>query len=200
MAESLITIDSEDVNKIVKDAFREDSEDKKPFLIVETMEECYAKPVLGMSHYVIIDAWKPAEWNLNNYPSGRVFDDTGELKWQKQGALFRMVYIGAQPDKLPIPNRQEKLEPPKFSQKVPDQNVYLWGEKVTKEKLQDEMGFEEDEEIFVELQIPQYLKYPVNISEGRVKMVVREFYDQSGRLVYFRFVNMFGEKNVNSEK
>ena len=186
MAESIVTLSHSNVSDIVAQIGFSGS----AFLILETLEKADVRPVLGMSTYVIVDTLKSG-WNLNNYPAGRVFHRRGELKWQREGSRFHLVYIGLQPpQKLSL----DALKPlPAYR----DKYVYLWGKKVEKQQLRNEMGFNQNVEIFVELQIPQYLKYPVipQKKEGRVQIQIREFYNKTGQLEYYRFVDIVEAKS-----
>ena len=186
MAESIVTLSHSNVSDIVAQIGFSGS----AFLILETLEKADVRPVLGMSTYVIVDTLKSG-WNLNNYPAGRVFHRRGELKWQREGSRFHLVYIGLQPpQKLSL----DALKPlPAYR----DKYVYLWGQKVEKEQLQHEMGFDQNDTIFVELQIPQYLKYPVvpKRERSRIRIRVREFYTQTGQLEYYRFVKIVEAKS-----
>jgi len=159
------------------------------FLILETMETRHARSVLGMPNYVIVDTLS-SNRDLNLYPSGRVFDTDGELKWQKKGATFQIVYIGSASQPSDSNSVIATLDDEHFTHK--DTAIYLWGTSVSKEQLKDEMGFDEDEDIFIELQIPQYLKYPVKPQKkaARVQIRTRQFYTKTGQLEYFRFMEI----------
>lgn len=184
MTESVMTIDSNDLYEVIQFAFS-----GSPFLILETMETSDARPVLGMPNYVIVDRLC-SDWKLNNYPSGWIFDTTGELKWQKVEESLQIVYTGERLQESKMTSQVVPLNNSDFTRQ--EKRVYLWGKKVAKEQLRNEMGFDEHEEVFVELQIPQYLKYPV-VPQGkknRVQILVREFYNKTGQLEYYRFVNI----------
>ncbi len=195
MAEYMITIASKELNALIQQAFsetlQEDPESSSnPWYIVETMNSEDALPVLGMPTYVIVDRLKSG-MDLHIYLSGRVFDETGELKWQRMGETFHIVYIGRNLTKHAQTSQVKELSASEFILNDNDKTVFLWGEKVEKTRVQNELKFGQVDNIFLELQIPQYLRYPIQANDrDRVQIQVREFYNQAGQLEYFRFVNM----------
>lgn len=158
-----------------------------PFLMLETMETAAAKPILGRPTYVIVDRFR-SQYDLNRYASGRMFDQSGELKWRREGATFRCVYIGCQATSM-ANSRITSLDEGFHTQET---SMYLWGKKIAAHQLRHDMLFEEEETVFVELQIPQYLQYPVEgvADDGRVKVGVKQFYRQAMQLAYYRFFNL----------
>jgi hypothetical protein len=171
------------------------SGDAPPFLLVETMQQQQARPVLGNMTYVIFDRRDDARYDVNLYASGRVFAAEGELRWRQDEGTFQIVYIGekAQAEAL-LHAFQPNAAQPRELQQSRETGVYLWGRKVEKQRVCTELLYDktdniETENIFIELRIPQYLCYPFREApdQSRVQLNAREFYDAAGRLEYYRF-------------
>lgn len=123
---------------------------------------------------------------FDHWPHGRIFDDTAELKWEKEGNQFHVVYCG---HLNPPANLQQYASEPATCH---DSSYYLWGSRVKKEDL-EEMGIltiKPDESVFAELRIPRLLRYPVSANAQRVKLKVREFYNAEGALIFTRFLGL----------
>ena len=161
------------------------------YLLVETMEHEQALSVLGNKTYVILDTCANLRDHVDAYSSGRVFDSIGELKWQKEGANVHFVYIGDEAQANALKTfKPEAADPVKLSSSR-EPLRFLWGRKVAKERVQTEMQFEATDHIFIELQIPQYLCYPVPAADNaRLKMLTREYSDTDGNLQYYRLVTI----------
>ncbi len=188
MSEYVKIMERKSVQPIVAQAFS-----GAPVVMLETMDLRHARMVLDMPTYVIVDTLTP-DTPLDAYPSGRIFDETGQLKWQKSGATYQIEYIGNGFQENEGVQAVELCEP-NFIRLDEDKTVVLLGEKVARRKLKAEMGFEAADDIFIEGSIPQYLKYPVSTTErGRVQIQVREYYDQTGHLEYYRFVKVMSVK------
>lgn len=117
---------------------------------------------------------------------GRIFQAQYELKWERIGTCFHVVYCGQQ---LPA-----SFQPVQWAavgrQSVP---YYLWGQRVTADDRQL-LDLKPDEPAFVELQIPRILFYPVSEQAWRVRLNVYEFYDQSGQIWYGRWYGLQEER------
>jgi len=124
-----------------------------------------------------------ADQPFEHWPHGRIFDETAELKWEKEGGQFHVVYCGsfAPPAGMqPAVNEAIKHE---------DSSYYLWGSRIKNEDRAD-LGLQSDEAVFAELKIPRILRYPVSTKAERVKLKVREFYNAEGALIFTRFVGL----------
>lgn len=124
-----------------------------------------------------------ADEPFDQWPHGRIFDDTAELKWEKEGNQFHVVYCGSVA--LPVSLQQAANEAVKST----DFCYYLWGSRVKKDDLKD-MELNPDEIVFAELRIPRLLRYPVSANAQRVKLKVREFYNAEGVLTFTRFLGL----------
>ncbi len=123
------------------------------------------------------------------YTSGRVFQKNFELRWERQGDLFRVVYLGAEHIK-DILQRYDLKENEKFWRLLEDKKLerkeksyYLFGERLEGSEQRERAGIE-----FAELRIPRVLYYPVQGSPQRVQLVVYEYVClETGQIEYFRF-------------
>lgn len=187
MTEFLIALTHPNVHEVLNLlAFSNNS-----YFLVETMEHEQALSVLGNKTYVILDTCANLRDDVDAYSSGRVFDSIGELKWQKEGEDVHLMYIGeeAQANALKA-FKPEAADPVELSS--PRKVLrFLWGRKVAKERVLAEMQFEATDHIFIELRIPQYLRYPVPAADNaRVQLQTREYHDADGNLEYYRFVTV----------
>ena len=122
--------------------------------------------------------------NFEAWEHGRIFHDNFELKWKKQDSTFVVIYIG-EPKDLPMLDNNREL----FDFELHDHDYYLWGEKVTADTL-ELIGQSETENLFLELQIPRFLYYPVSNKNKkfRVKLSVRHYQNaKTGHLEFYRF-------------
>lgn len=120
---------------------------------------------------------------FEQWPHGRIFDEAAELKWEKEGNQFHVVYCGrfAPPASLIPENNGVSI--------LQDCSYYLWGSRIKNaERL--ELGLKPEEAVFAELRIPRILRYPVSPQAERVKLQVREFYNAEGTLIYTRFLGL----------
>jgi CRISPR-associated protein (TIGR03984 family) len=124
-----------------------------------------------------------ASENLEAWERGRIFHNNFELRWEKQGGVFVIVYIG-EPTELPMPHIKSLSE---FE--IQDETYYLWGERVSAGNLK-RIGQPETANLFLELQIPRLLPYPVSNRGGksRVKISARHYLNlETGDLEFYRF-------------
>ncbi|RMG96648.1 MAG: hypothetical protein D6706_09910 [Chloroflexi bacterium] len=124
--------------------------------------------------------------NFEGWGRGRIFNQTAELRWEKNEAGFQVVYIGP-PVTLPGLTSDDTLNLAQMEQK--ETGYYLWGQRMSQKQLQD-IGWENpaDTDIFIELQTPRVLRYPVQDQPGnRLKLNVIEYYSpQTGQLALYR--------------
>ncbi len=124
-----------------------------------------------------------ASENFEVWERGRIFYNSFELRWEKQDGIFVIVYIG-EPAELPMPHTESLSE---FE--TQDETYYLWGERMSTDNLKA-IGQPEQTNLFLELQIPRVLSYPVSNRGGqsRVKISIRHYLNaETGALEFYRF-------------
>ena len=124
-----------------------------------------------------------ASENFEDWEHGRIFHNDFELRWEKQGEAFVVVYIG-EPKVLPMSDTKLLSD---FE--TQDDDYYLWGQKMTADDLK-RIEQPETANLFLELQIPRLLRYPVsNRNEKfRVKLSARHYLNPETRaLEFYRF-------------
>ena len=102
----------------------------------------------------------------------------------KQGTTFHVVYIGKEKKALSI---HDTMSLSGFD--IQDENYYLWGEKMTADALK-KIGQPQTTSLFLELQIPRLLSYPISNQCGRfrVKLSARHYLNsKTGVLEFYRF-------------
>lgn len=125
-----------------------------------------------------------ASENIETYERGRIFHNKFELRWEKQVGVFVIVYIG-ETIELPIPHNIKSLS----DFVIQNEKYYLWGEKMPAAALKL-MNQPEAINVFLEIQIPRLLHYPVLNQTGkkRVKISVRHYLNpETGDLEFYRF-------------
>ena len=127
--------------------------------------------------------------NFDAWERGRIFHDDFELRWEKENGQFAVVYIGKE---ISLPTFTEESAA-NFSEMQPEiVDYYLWGEKVTTDNLKL-IGQPETANLFLELQIPRLLRYPVSNrnKKFRVKLSVRHYLNPgTGVLKFYRFLHL----------
>jgi hypothetical protein len=139
---------------------------------------------------------------LEDYTSGRVFQESGELRWEKEQGQLKVVYLGEEGElstnvdaALRDYAEKETFCSRTSSEPSQEKKYYLFGT-----RLKDGEG-EELEMIgpparrgdFAEARIHRLLRYPLKseTSEGPIRLVVNELYDgATGQLIQFRFVKL----------
>jgi hypothetical protein len=120
--------------------------------------------------------------DFNGWERGRIFNDLGELRWEKDSNHFQVVYVGAEISFSGF-NRDDILN----SAQPKPQSYYLWGKRLEPEQLID-IGQPEDEELFIELIVPRLLRYPVTGTGKRVMLHTVEYFEPAtGKLLHYRF-------------
>jgi hypothetical protein len=110
-----------------------------------------------------------AEW-----PKGRLFDEAFELRWEQLGQGYRVILAGNEGiSSLANGLSEQHLLP--SADKV--QTYYCWNE--------------------TDARLGRTLNYRCVPGKGDVKLSVREFRDEHGRLVFWRYVKM--ERNGGEE-
>ena len=118
-----------------------------------------------------------SEANLDIWEKGRVFGETGEVKWRKIDEEYHAVYLGKSPLEgiLEKQNFNDELEEPEEPEER-ERSYFLWGAK-TKDKSDE----------WMELRIPRLLNYPVKGEKDRVKLKVVEYINKSGKILHYRY-------------
>lgn len=119
------------------------------------------------------------------WQAGRVFDARQELRWQTLDQQTHAVWCGTGP----VP--RGFTEQPHGGATVKEQRYYLWGRRVKPETLR-QLGLQSrpGESVFMQLQIPRVLRYPLEGSREYARAVVREFYAVNGELAYARLCGL----------
>jgi hypothetical protein len=119
------------------------------------------------------------------WQAGRVFDVRQELRWQSMGGEILAVWCGAEP--MPAGFTTE----PHGGVAADDLRYYLWGRRVKPDALA-QLGIQPraDESVFMQLQIPRVLRYPLSGSREYARVIVREFYAANGELAYARLCGL----------
>ena len=121
--------------------------------------------------------------NFEAWEQGRIFHNNFELRWEKHDGVFIAVYIGKL-KALPMPHVK-----PLSDFEVQDDSYYLWGKKITVDTLKL-INQSETANLFLELQIPRLLCYPVSNRNERfhVKLSARHYMNpETGALEFYRF-------------
>lgn len=121
--------------------------------------------------------------DFNIWGCGRIFDDTFEMRWERMDGAFQIVYCGPE---ITLPGFERVSEVDLSVCIAETRRYFLWGKKVREQDLEI-IGRPSDEQLFIELQIPRLLHYPVAVSAQRVRLQVCEYWDSAGTLVYYRF-------------
>lgn len=105
--------------------------------------------------------------NIADWPKGRLFSEAFELRWEQIGAAYRVILAGTGDFLAPADGLSEQL-----LSGVTDelQAYYCW------EETNPRLG--------------RTLDYRCVPGQGHVKLFVREFRDDHGRLVFWRYVKM----------
>ncbi|MCR4407432.1 MAG: hypothetical protein NUW24_11010 [Anaerolineae bacterium] len=105
--------------------------------------------------------------NVAEWPKGRLFDEAFELRWEQIGAAYRVILAGTGDSPAPADGLSEHPLP------------------VVTDELQAYYCWEE-----TNARLGRTLDYRCVPGQGNVKLFVREFRDDHGRLVFWRYVKM----------
>jgi hypothetical protein len=124
---------------------------------------------------------------LTYYSTGRIFHRDFELRWEKRGQIWQVVYLGEArefsqlhvvDDPFPWQTRREK-------------QYYLFGTPLQRGQIP---GLPDEENLFAEARIPRLLQYrPAPAGEEkkqRVCLVAYEYLNTVGRVQAFRFAGL----------
>ena len=124
-----------------------------------------------------------ANTQFTDYTSGRIFAEAFELRWEKEGNTFHVVYVGSERTMSPLKVQRDLALEKKASAKP----YYLFGEQLRTEGL-EKIGPVAVEGDFAELRIPRLLHYPVEKPKRYVQLFIQEYVDKStGDVALFRF-------------
>lgn len=138
------------------------------------------------------ESYRP-EIDIAVYTSGRLFQNSFELRWEKLDTLLQVVYLGSEHNKAVMHDFKLKedttflhlLDTEKLGYR--EKKYYLFGEQMEGDE-QKGGGETTHGKSFAELRIPRPLYYPVRGSSRYVQLVVREYIcKETGQVEYFRF-------------
>ena len=121
----------------------------------------------------------PGDVQLDQWPRGRIFDLRQELRWERQGTVYHLVYCG---DQIPLGFTLEPLHAVRWH----DLHYFAWGRMVPPPR-RSMVGVAANDRVYVEMQIPRLFRYPVGADVDRVQIEMREFYQADGSLCYVRW-------------
>ncbi len=110
-----------------------------------------------------------SEWDI-----GRIFDKNSEIRWEKDGERFHVIWI------INNGNLTNDWEREDLTFKV-NRKILLWGERI------------KNQEKWYEKQIPKIFKYPVNGGKNRVYIEVEEYNILSDRSTVYKFKELTTE-------
>ena len=135
---------------------------------------------------------------FNRWERGRIFNEAGELRWEKIDHYFQTVYVGTDEIELPEPfSRDETLplgEPAIHC-------YYLWGKRLEAEALET-MGRLPTAQVFAEFAAGGILaEYPVaepgDRQAGRVRIEIAVYIDpDTQERLYYRFQGVKWDESV----
>jgi hypothetical protein len=128
-----------------------------------------------------------------DYDTGRIFQVDRELRWERQHAEARVVYIGEieRESELTDCQLQKKNILDQYQKKAGATGYYLFGERLRDEDL-PRLSKIADKGDFAVLRIPRTLRYPVKINEDPyARLLLCEYLDEAtGRVSFYRFQGM----------
>ncbi|GAC1461904.1 MAG: hypothetical protein NVS4B12_08760 [Ktedonobacteraceae bacterium] len=170
-------------------------------LVLAEQLPTYAVSVRERQDMLLFSTYSP-EIDVTAYGSGRVFQRSFELRWERRDDIFQVVYLGPGTEHMKSGLDEYKLRRSyEFSHLIEDKKLeyrekkmYLFGEQV--EMSEQGEGTEiVHQKAFVEARIPRPLYYPVHNSHPHVQLVVREYvHCKTGQVEYFRFQALVSAK------
>lgn len=184
-------VDAHDLPQLLTTCQASQMGEEETFLLAEQLPT-HVVSARERRNMLRFEIYKP-EIDVATYTSGRLFQKSFELRWERLDARFRVVYLGSEQNKAGLHDYKLK-EDATFSHLVDDRKLeykekkyYLFGEQV-EENRQKEDAETTRGKSFVELRIPRPLYYPVQGFHRHVQLVVREYmYKETGQVGYFRF-------------
>lgn len=123
------------------------------------------------------------------YTSGRIFADSFELRWERDEATWRVVYLGMERKVAPLQAPTNSILGARRTK-----YYYLFGQRLRQDQIR---GIPGDGDFFAEARIPRLLHYPsgqVGADKEHMGLVVYEYLDTLGQVQAFRFVRPEGRK------
>ncbi len=105
--------------------------------------------------------------SVEEWPKGRLFDESFELRWEQDRSAYRVILAGTGTLSAPADGLREQSLPSVTDDLLP---YYCWDEK--------------------DARLGRTLDYRCVPGQGTVKLFVREFRDNHGRLIFWRYVRM----------
>ncbi len=105
--------------------------------------------------------------DVQQWPKGRIFDEPFELRWEKDGGRYRVIATG-EGDFPSLPGHLNELE--QLSGRDEPCSYYCWKE--------------------TDPRLGRTLSYRCVPGEGNVRLIVREYRDDHGRLTFWRYLRM----------
>jgi hypothetical protein len=139
--------------------------------------------LLYFEHYKRYNNQKP----MTYYTSGRIFANDFELRWERDEATWRVIYLGVARNLVPL----EEV-PGITLGTVRTKHYYLFGQRLRQNQIQ---GIPGDSDFFAEARIPRLLHYPsgqAGEKKERACLKVYEYLDTRGQVQAFRFVQPEG--------
>lgn len=131
--------------------------------------------------------------DLEGWARGRVFCRDGEVRWYQASEGYQVVFTG---ESAFSPPSLESAAMSLADCNIQDTRYFLWGKRLDHP---EEYGIEPGNSVFLEMQIPRLLVYPVSDDADRVWLCVREFISQrTGLLVHSRWFDLRGEVDGRS--
>lgn len=142
-----------ELNKIIENCFTD------PIAI---LERCYCRDneMPDFFNYLSKLKGKASEWD-----KGRVFDNTSEVRWEREKNSFHLVWIKDQGN---IPDAWSK----EMLALLGSREILLWGNQIASKNE------------WYEKQIPRIFEYPVKDSGSRVYAVLNEYLRRDGSKLY----------------
>ena len=141
----------------------------------------------------IIFATFSREVEAEKWDQGCIFDYDSQLRWQRTNGEYRVTFSGTKP----LISVLQAADLSLADCEAKEVRYLLWGKKLDNP---EEYGIRSDSPVFLELQIPRLLTYPVSAKANRVWLCVREYYSrQTGLLVHFRWFYLHEEVNEPDE-
>ncbi|HTK10287.1 MAG TPA: hypothetical protein VL485_24165 [Ktedonobacteraceae bacterium] len=141
---------------------------------------------------------------FENYTSGRIFQASGELRWEKERDDFQVVYVGDEGEfsrqiEAILRDYSNNTSLPELpSLRSQRKEYYLFGTRLQPGDL-EKIGPLAQPGDFAEVRIHRLLRYPLKgNSDGPIRFIVDELFDEkTGQRVLFRFVGL--NENENKE-
>lgn len=103
---------------------------------------------------------------VTRWPKGRIFCQAFELRWEQVDGVYRAIFVGEEGQEPPTGLTEEILEVHSFE----DVQYCCWDENNPR--------------------LGRTLDYRCVPAKGNVKLVVREYRDKHGQLIFWRYIEM----------